>query len=160
GWNHILFKMHHLTNNFRGTISLRSGTNSNLNASINSYDPGAAYYSQGVGYEQDAWYPQIVVNNVYGASSPSNGTAFFGNDTTVTASGVSNGQGPVPYRRTMQYQWGYGLGNADSTYADVSGTPTSTSWSHMMIGVVGHRRFHFFAVSQSGRSSFQNSGGT
>jgi hypothetical protein len=58
----------------------------------------------------------------------------------------------------MQYQWGNDLGNADSDYADVSGTPTGASWSHSTSGVVGHRRFHFFAVSQSGRTSFQNSG--
>jgi hypothetical protein len=60
----------------------------------------------------------------------------------------------------MQYQWGYGLGNADSNYADVSGTPTATSWSQSTTGVTGHRRFHFFAVSQSGRTSFQDSGAT
>jgi hypothetical protein len=58
----------------------------------------------------------------------------------------------------MQYQWGYGLGNADSNYADVSGTPTAPTWSHSTSGVIGHRRFHFFAVSRSGRTSFQDSG--
>src|SRR5947208_194780 len=82
----------------------------------------------------------------------------YGNNTTVAANGASNGQGPVPYWRTMQYQWGNGLGNADSDYADVSGTPASGTWSHSITGVTGHRRLHLFAVSQSGRTSFQNSG--
>src|SRR5439155_25470465 len=55
------------------------------------------------------------------------------------------------------YRWGNGLGDADSDYADVSGTPAATNWSHTT-SVTGHRRLHFFAVSQSGRASFQNSG--
>jgi GH25 family lysozyme M1 (1,4-beta-N-acetylmuramidase) len=157
GWNRVLFKLHHFTNNFRGTVSLRNSTNANLNASVNSYDLGG-YYSFGLGYEQDGWYPQIVVSNFYGAASPANAAAFYGNTTTVAVNGRSNGQGPVPYWRTMQYQWGYSLGNADSSYADVSGTPTGANWSHSTIGVTGHRRFYLFAVSQSGRTSFQNSG--
>jgi hypothetical protein len=160
GWNRVLFKVHNFTGGFQGTVSLRNNTNVNLNASINSYDLGGGYYSHSVGYEQDAWYPQIALTSVYGVSGPINGTAFFGNNTTITASGTSNGQGPVPYWRTMQYQWGHGLDDADSDYADVSGAPTSASWSHTTIGVTGHRRFHFFAVSQSGRTSFQNSGRT
>ena len=51
-----------------------------------------------------------------------------------------------------------GLGNADANYADVSGTPSGAGWSHSTSGVTGHQRFHFFAVSQSGRTSFQDSG--
>src|SRR5207248_9082972 len=89
GWNRILFKVHNSTSSFQGTVSLRNGTNSSLNASINSYDLGG-YQSYGLGYEQDAWYPQIVVNSIYGASSPANTAAFHGNNTTVTASGISN----------------------------------------------------------------------
>jgi GH25 family lysozyme M1 (1,4-beta-N-acetylmuramidase) len=158
GWSRVLFKVHNFTGAFQGTVSLRNGTNVNLNnPSLNCYDLGG-YYSYGLGYEQDAWYPQIVVSNVYDVSSPVNGTAFYGNNTTVAASGAANGQGPVPYWRTMQYEWGNDLGDADSDYADVSGTPTSSSWSHTTTDVTGHRRFHFFAVSQSGRTSFQNSG--
>jgi GH25 family lysozyme M1 (1,4-beta-N-acetylmuramidase) len=158
GWSRILLKVHNFTSGFQGTVSLRNGTNANLNApSINAYDFGG-YYSYGLGYEQDAWYPQISVSSFYGATSPANGTAFYGGNTTVTVSGTSTGQGPVPYWRTMQYQWGNGLGDTDTDYADVSGTATSTTWSHTETDVAGHRRFYFFAVSQSGRTSFQNSG--
>jgi GH25 family lysozyme M1 (1,4-beta-N-acetylmuramidase) len=158
GWNRVLFKLHSFTGTFQGTVSLRASTNVNFNGwAANCYDLGG-YYSYGLGYEQDAWYPQIVVSNVYGLSSPTQGAPLYGNNTTVTASGASNGQGPVPYWRTMQYQWGNALGNADSDYADVSGTPTAATWSHTTTGVSGHRRFHFFAVSQSGRTSFQDSG--
>ncbi len=158
GWNRVLFKLHNVSGTWQGTVSLRNSSNVNLNEpSVNYYDLGG-YYSYGLGYEQDNWYPQIAVYNLYGSSSPTNGRVFYSNNTTVGASGVANGQGPVPYARTMQYQWGYGLGNADSNYADVSGSPTSTSWSHVITGVTGHRRLHLFAVSQSGRTSFQNSG--
>jgi hypothetical protein len=160
GWSRVLFKVHNFSTGFQGTVSLRNGTNANLNApAMNVYDFGG-YYSYGLGYEQDAWYPQIVVSNIYGATSPANAAAFYGNNTTVSANGSSSGQGPVPYWRTMQYQWGYGLGDDDSDYTDVTGNPTSTSWSHTETGVIGHRRLHFFAVSQSGRTSFQNSGTT
>ena len=158
GWSRVLFKVHNVSGGFQGTVSLRNGGNVNLNEpSVNYIDLGG-YYSYGVGFEQDPWYPQIAINNIYGAISPTNGTALYGNNTTVTANGSSNGQGPVPYWRTMQYQWGYGLTNVDSNYADVSGTPTSANWSHNIGSVTGHRRFYFFAVSQSGRTSFQNSG--
>ena len=158
GWSRVLFKVHNFSGGFQGTVSLRNGTNANLNApAMNAYDFGG-YYSYGLGYEQDGWYPQIFVNNFYGVSTPANGAAVYGNSTTVTASGSSSGQGPVPYWRTMQYQWGYGLGGQDSDYTDVMGTPTSTTWSDGTTGVTGHRRFYYFAVSQSGRTSFQNSG--
>jgi hypothetical protein len=158
GWSRVLFKVHNITGSFQGTVTLRNGSNANLNEpSVNYFDLGG-YYTYGVGHEQDGWYPQIVVNSVNGVVNPVNGAAFYGNTTTFTATGLSSGQGPVPYWRTMQYQWGYGLGNADSNYADVSGAPTATNWSHATTGVTGHRRFHFFAVSQSGRTSFQNSG--
>jgi GH25 family lysozyme M1 (1,4-beta-N-acetylmuramidase) len=158
GWNRLLFKLHNFTGGFQGTVSLRNGSNVSLNEpSVNYYDLGG-YYSYGAGYEQDSWYPQITVNNVYGVSNPTNGQPFYGNNSTVTMNGFGAGQGPVPYWRTMQYQWGYGLGNADSNYADVSGTPTATNWSHVITGVTGHRRIHLFAVSKSGRTSFQSSG--
>jgi GH25 family lysozyme M1 (1,4-beta-N-acetylmuramidase) len=160
GWSRLLFKVHNNTSTFQGTVSLRNGSNANLNEPSVNYHNLGGYYSYGLGYEQDEWYPQIVVGGFYGASNPTNGAVFYGNSPTVTANGTSSGQGPVPYWRTMQYQWGYGLGNADANYTDVGGTPTSTSWSHIATGVSGHRRFHFFAVSQSGRTSFQNSGTT
>ncbi len=160
GWSRVLFKVHNFTDGFQGTISLRSGTNSMLNDGSANYSDLGGYYSYGLGYEQDSWYPQIVVSNIYGSVALSNGASFYGNNSVVTANGNSKSGGPVPYWRTMQYQWGYGLTNADSNYADVSGTPTSTNWTHTAVGVTGHRRLYFFAVSQSGRTSFQNSGQT
>jgi hypothetical protein len=57
----------------------------------------------------------------------------------------------------MHYEWGYGL-SGDTDYATVSSG--SNNWSHTQTGVTGHRRFHFFAVSRSGRTSFQNNGQT
>ena len=54
--------------------------------------------------------------------------------------------------------WGNGLSSADSNFAEVSSDGTPASWSHSQSSVTGHRRFHFFAVSQSGRTSFQSSG--
>jgi GH25 family lysozyme M1 (1,4-beta-N-acetylmuramidase) len=158
GWSRVLFKVHNFTGSWQGTVSLRSGTNANLNEPLVSYFDMNGYYSYGLGYEQDSWYPQIVVNSLYGVSNPTNGEVFYGNNTSVTVSGTANGQAPVPLWQTMQYQWGYGLTNADSNYAPVSGTPTAANWSHDAHGVTGHRRFLFFAVSQSGRTSFQNSG--
>ncbi len=160
GWSRVLFKVHNFTGGFQGTVSLRNGGNANLNEPSVNYSDLGGYYSYGLGYEQDSWYPQIVVSNVYGISNPTNGAALYGNSTSVSANGTSMTTGPVPYWRTMQYQWGYNLGNADSNYGDVSGTPTAGSWSHTATGVLGHRRLHFFAVSKSGRTSFQNSGQT
>ncbi len=158
GWNRVLFKLHNFTNNFQGTVSLRNSIDTNLNEpSVNYYDLGG-YYSYGLGYEQDSWYPQIVITNVYGTPNPLNAAAFYGNNTTVFAGGYSKAQGPVPRWRTMQYAWGYGLGNADTDYATVSGAPAASNWTHTATGVTGHRRLHFFAVSQSGRTSFQDSG--
>ncbi|PWU20770.1 MAG: hypothetical protein C5B50_03195 [Verrucomicrobia bacterium] len=159
GWNRVLFKVHNGSSSSGGVISLHNGTD------FHQVEPNIImqpdrYGGFSAGYEQDNWYPQIVVNNFYGTSGPTNGQVFYGNSSIVNANGASNGQGPVPYWRTMQYQWGYGLGNADSNYADVSGAPTAASWSHSMTSVTGHRRMYFFAVSRSGRTSFQNSGAT
>jgi hypothetical protein len=157
GWNRVLFKVHNGGGGFSGVVSLHNGSDFHrVEPSV--YIQTDRYNGFSAGYEQDGWYPQIAVASFYGQAGPINGAAYYGNSTTVAASGTSNGQGPVPLWRTMQYQWGYGLGNADSNYADVSGTPTAASWSHSTAGVTGHRRFHFFAVSKSGRTSFQNSG--
>ena len=157
GWNRVLFKVHNGGGGFSGVISLHNGTDfRRVEPSV--YIQTDRHIGFSIGCEQDGWYPQIAVSSVYGVSSPVNGESYYSNSTTVVANGNSNGQGPVPYWRTMQYQWGYGLGNADSSYADVSGTPTAASWSHATAGVTGHRRFHFFSVSKSGRTSFQNSG--
>jgi hypothetical protein len=56
----------------------------------------------------------------------------------------------------MHWEWGYNI--PEGNYADVSSG--TTSWSHTQTGVTGHRRFHFFAVSRSGRTSRQTSGVT
>ncbi|PWU20771.1 MAG: hypothetical protein C5B50_03200 [Verrucomicrobia bacterium] len=157
GWNRVLFKVHNGGSGFSGVISLHNGTDFHRIEPNVLMEPDR-YGGFSTGFEQDNWYPQIVVTNFYGTSGPTNGQVFFGNNTTVTANGGSSGQGPVPYWRTMQYAWGYGLGNADSNYGDVSGTPTAASWSHSVSGVTAHRRLYFFAVSRSGRTSFQDSG--
>lgn len=157
GWNRVLFKIHNFTGNFQGTVSLRNGANLNLNEpSVNVFDLGG-YYSYGVGYEQDAWYPFNYVTNFCGADNPPPNANLYGKNTTVTASGWAEASGPVPLWRVMHYEWGYGL-SGDTDYATVSSG--SNSWSHTQTGVTGHRRFHFFAVSKSGRTSFQNSGQT
>jgi len=158
GWSRVLLKVHNGGGGWTGMVSFRNGGNNNLNEPSLDYFDCGGYYSYGIGYEQDAWYPTISPTNFYG-SAPVNAAAYYGNNTTVTIGGTSgiNSGSPVPYWRTMQYQWGYGI-SGDSNYADVSGTPTGTSWSHTETGVIGHRRFQLFAVSQSGRTSFQNSG--
>ncbi len=155
GWSRLLFKVHNFTSGFQGTVSLRNSTNANLNEPlVNVFDLGG-FYSYGVGYEQDAWYPTIYLSNFYGAANPQPNHNFYGNDTTVTASGTAAGGGPVPFWKVMHYEWGYAL-SGDSDYSDVNSS--GPSWSHTALDVTGHRRFHFFAVSQSGRTSFQNNG--
>ena len=160
GWNRVLFKVHNGGGGFSGVISLHNGSDFHqMEPSISLQSDRYGGFS--VGYEQDAWFPTITVSDFYGVSSPTVGAAYYGNNTSVTVNSGSSATGsgsPVPYWRTMQYQWGYNLGGADSNYADVSGTPTGTSWSHTTTGVTAHRRFHFFAVSKSGRTSGQASG--
>ena len=157
GWSRVLFKVHNITGSFQGTVSLRNGSNANLNeSSVNVFDLGG-YYSYGAGYEQDAWYPLINVTNFCGGDSPAPSTDVYTNTTTVTASGTALASGPVPFWRVMHYEWGYGLGG-DTDYATVSAS--GANWAHTQTGVTGHRRFHFFAVSKSGRTSFQNNGQT
>ncbi|PWU10336.1 MAG: hypothetical protein C5B50_25740 [Verrucomicrobia bacterium] len=158
GWNRVLFKVHNGTSAASGVISLHHGTDFHqVEPSV--YMQPDRYTGFSVGYEQDGWYPTITPSAVYTTSSPVNAGSYYGNDTTVDISGTSgiNSGSPVPYWRTMQFQWGYGIAG-DSNFADVSDSPTSTSWSHEETGVTGHRRFHLFAVSKSGRTSFQNSG--
>ncbi|HQL78723.1 MAG TPA: Ig-like domain repeat protein [Verrucomicrobiota bacterium] len=157
GWSRVLFKVHNFTGGFQGTMSLRNGGNVNLNEpSVNVFDLGG-YYSYGVGYEQDSWYPFVYVNSFCGGGNPAPGADFYGNTTTVTAGGTAIANGPVPLWRVMHYEWGYGLGG-DTDYAAVSSG--SNTWTHTQTAVTGHRRFHFFAVSKSGRTSFQNNGQT
>jgi len=161
GWNRVLFKVHNGTGGFEGAISLRNGGDKRWNEpSVNVFNMGS-YSSYGLGYEQDAWYPHFDLANVNGVSSPQPGSQVFTNNTTVTASGTAWSSGPVPLWKQMHYEWGYGL-SGDTSYTDVT-TSTSTdngSWSNTTTGVTGHRRFHFFAVSKSGRTSFQDSGST
>ena len=100
GWSRLLFKVHNFTSGFQGTVSLRNSTNANLNEPlVNVFDLGG-FYSYGVGYEQDAWYPTIYLSNFYGAANPQPNHNFYGNDTTVTASGTAAGGGPVPFGRS------------------------------------------------------------
>ncbi|HQL80396.1 MAG TPA: YDG domain-containing protein, partial [Verrucomicrobiota bacterium] len=156
GWSRILFKVRNGGGGFNGTVSLRNGGDRGWNeGSVTRYSS-----SYGLGYEQDDWYPRTTVSSFYGTSSPADAGNFYGNNTTVAANGTASVTGPVPYWRTMQYQWGNGFGGVEGNYADVKGSPTSTSWSHSESGVTGHRRFHFFAVSKSKRTSGQHNGKT
>src|SRR5204863_9609115 len=44
GWNRVLLKVHNLTSTFQATVSLRRGTNVNLNEpAVNYYDFGSFY---------------------------------------------------------------------------------------------------------------------
>ena len=162
GWNRVLFKVHNGGGGFSGVVSLHAGNDFRaIEGSVNMQADRYGGYS--VGYEQDAWFPTISVPNfAYSTSTPAVGAVFYTNNTTLTTSGTSaasTSPSPgVPYWRTMQYMWGYGLGGVDSNYADVTGNPTTTSWTDTRTGVTGHRRFHFFAVSKSGRTSGQASG--
>ena len=150
GWNRILFKVRNGGGGFNGTVSLRSGGDRGWNeTSVNRYSS-----SYGLGYEQDDWYPRIDVSNFEGLSNPQPGNDVFTNDTTINASGTASVTGPVPFWKVMHYEWGYGI--SETNYADV--TSSGTSWSHTQTGVTGHRRFHFFSVSKSKRTSIQNSG--
>ncbi|HQL80274.1 MAG TPA: YDG domain-containing protein, partial [Verrucomicrobiota bacterium] len=113
GWNRILFKVHNGCCGFGGTIGLHHGSDWNqMEPSVNFQAiPGYSadrYGGFGVGAEQDGWYPTISVSSFYGSSSPACGGSYYGNSTTVAASGTSAGQGPVPYWKTMQYMWGNG----------------------------------------------------
>ncbi|PWU08705.1 MAG: hypothetical protein C5B50_28980 [Verrucomicrobia bacterium] len=158
GWNRVLFKVHQGGGGAGGVISLHNGSDFHqVEPSV--YMQPDRYNGFSVAYEQPSWYPTITPNIVYGNGSPTNAASLYGNNTSVTISGSSsiNAGSPVPYWRTMQFQWGYGIAG-DSNYADVSDTPTAANWSHTQNGVTGHRRFHLFAVSQSGRTSFQDNG--
>ncbi len=157
GWHRVLFKIRNGTGGFGGAVSLRNGGDFRWNErSVDLQDMGG-YKSYGVGYEQDGWYPTIAVSSFYGASNPANASSLYGNNTTVFASGTAAGQGPVPLWKEMHFEWGWGL-SGDTNYTDV-GFP-GASWSNATTGVTGHRRFHFFSVSQSHRTSFQDSGRT
>ena len=150
GWSRILFKVRNGSGGFNGTVSLRNGGDRGWNeGSVTRYSG-----SYGLGYEQNDWYPRIDVANFYGGSNPQPNANYYGNNTTVTASGTASVTGPVPFWKVMHYEWGYGI--SEGNYADVSSS--GTSWSHTQSGVTGHRRFHFFSVSKSKRCSFQDNG--
>ncbi|MGI6296868.1 MAG: N-acetylmuramoyl-L-alanine amidase [Armatimonadota bacterium] len=157
GWNRVLFKVHNGTGGFSGTISLRNGGDNRWNEpSVNTFTVNGVK-TYGLGYEQDAWYPRIDVANFCGLSNPQPGDGVFTNNTTVTASGTAVQGGPVPLWKQMHFEWGYGI-SGGTNYTDV--TSSGTTWSHSQANVTGHRRFHFFSVSRSGRTSFQDSGKT
>ncbi len=153
GWNRVLFKVRNGVGGFGGVISLHHGTDFNqMEPSVSLQ--GDRYGGFSVGYEQNDWYPRIDVASCYGLNNPQPNDNVYGNNTTVTASGTASVTGPVPLWKVMHWEWGYGI--SETNYADVSsGTGT---WSHSQTGVTGHRRFHFFSVSRSGRTSRQNSG--
>lgn len=158
GWSRVLFKVHNATSGFAGTMSIRSGTDKRWNEqAVNVFDMGG-YSSYGLGYEQDSWYPRLDVENFNGLDNPQVGAKVYTNNTTVTAYGVASALGPVPLWKVMHYEWGYGLGGLETNYADV--TSNGVAWSHTQSGVYGHRRYQFFAVSQSHRTSFQSGPGS
>jgi len=153
GWNRVLFKVHNGGGGFSGVISLHAGNDFRaMEGSVSLQSDRYGGYS--VGYEQDAWYPRIDVASCYGASNPQPNDNVYGNNTTVTASGTASVTGPVPLWKVMHWEWGYNI--SEGNYADVSSG--TTSWSHTQTGVTGHRRFHFFSVSRSGRTSRQTNG--
>lgn len=157
GWNRILFKVHNGGGGFSGTLSLRNGGDNRWNEpSVNTFTVNGVK-TYGLGYEQDAWYPHIDVANFCGLSNPQPGDSVFTNNTTVAANGTAAAAGPVPLWKQMHFEWGYGI-SGGTNYTDV--TSSGTTWSHTQSGVTGHRRFHFFSVSRSGRTSFQDSGKT
>ena len=150
GWSRILFKVRNGGGGFNGTVSLRNGGDRGWNeGSVTRYSS-----SYGLGYEQDDWYPRIDVSSFYGGSNPQPNGDFYGNNTTVTASGTASVTGPVPFWKVMHFEWGYGI--SETNYTDVSSS--GTNWTHSQTGVTGHRRFHFFSVSKSKRTSRQNNG--
>jgi hypothetical protein len=158
GWNRVLFKIHNGTSGFEGTMSLRNGGNAHLNEPNVAFQPDR-YGGQSVYGEQDSWYPTIDVAAFEGASNPQPNADVYTNDTTINANGtagISSGC-PVPFWKVMHFDWGYGI-SGNTNFANVS--TTGTTWSHVQTGVTGHRRFHFFAVSKSGRTSYQNDGDT
>ena len=157
GWSRVLFKIHNGTGNFEGTMSLRNGSSRNWNEpSVNVFDLGG-YLSYGLGGEQDSWYPRIDVASFDGVSNPQPGTKVYTNNTNVTANGTAWVTGPVPLWKVMHFERGYGI-TGDTNYADV--TSSGATWSHTDTGITGHRRFHFFSVSQSHRTSFQSGQGS
>ena len=158
GWSRVLFKVHSGTGDFAGTMSLRTGTDKRWNEQgVNLFDMGG-YRSYGLGYEQDSWYPRIDVDNFDGLDNPAPGDRVYTNNTTITARGITSAYGPIPVWKVMYYANGYGLGGIDTNYLDV--TSSGTAWSHTQTGVYGHRRYYFFAVSQSHRTSFQSGVGS
>jgi hypothetical protein len=158
GWHRILFKIHNGTSGFEGTMSLRNGIDPDQNEPNVDLQTDRTLGSS-VSGEQDSWYPTIDVAAFEGATNPQPAAAVYTNDTTINANGtagISSGC-PVPFWKVMQFQWGYGI-SGNTNFADVSSS--GTTWSHAQASVTGHRRFHFFAVSRSGRTSYQNNGDT
>ncbi|NLX24200.1 MAG: hypothetical protein GXY55_21335 [Phycisphaerae bacterium] len=158
GWSRVLLKVRNDGGAYYGTISLRNGGTRSWNEpSVTLHDLGGGLKSWSVGYEQDDWHPRIDVASFYSQNDPKPNDDFYGNSTTVTASGTASGGGPVPFWKVMHFESGFGLAG-DTNFADVSSS--GSNWSHSQTGVTGHRRFHFFSVSKSRRTSFQDSGKT
>src|SRR6185295_18214146 len=105
GWNRVVFKVHNGGGGFNGTLSLRNGGTRKWNEpSVNVFDLGG-FYSYGIGYEQNDWYPRLDVASFYGGSNPQTGSDYYGSNTTVTASGWATVTGPVPLWKVMHYEW-------------------------------------------------------
>ena len=156
GWSRVLFKIQQgpAGGGWEGTISLRNGGDTNqeepsVDFQTHRYD-GYSIYN-----EQDGWYPKMTLSNFNGVANPDHGLTLYTNNTTVTASGTVTAQF-IPFWKTGYYQWGRGLSGADTYYKFT--TNSTASWSHTETGVTGYRRFHFFGISKSGRTSGQASG--
>ncbi len=156
GWSRVLFKIQQGPGGggWQGTMSLRNGGDTNqeepsVNFQTHRYD-GYSIFN-----EQDSWFPKMSMTNFNGVANPDHGLTLYTNNTTVTASGTVTAQF-IPFWKTGYYQWGRGLSGADEHYKFT--TNSNASWSHTETGVTGYRRFHFFGISRSGRTSAQASG--
>jgi hypothetical protein len=156
GWSRVLMKVNQSSGGggWEGTVSLRNGgDNRQCEMSVNFQ--GDRYGGYSIYNEQDSWYPTLTLSNFDGVSSPAAGAVVYTNNPTVAASGTAAGNF-IPFWQTMEFQWGNGLSSAGENYNPT--TNNTTAWSHSEASVTGHRRFHFFAVSKSGRTSGQASG--
>ncbi|NLN76279.1 MAG: fibronectin type III domain-containing protein, partial [Armatimonadetes bacterium] len=156
GWNRVLFKVQNgpTASAWQGTISLRNGGDTMQEEPSVSFQTHR-YDGYSIFNEQDGWFPKMTLANFNGVANPEHGLTIYTNNTTVTASGTVTAQF-IPFWKTGFYQWGRGLSGADTYYKFT--TNSTASWSHTATDVTGYRRFHFFGISKSGRTSGQASG--
>ncbi|NLN77172.1 MAG: hypothetical protein GX139_12830, partial [Armatimonadetes bacterium] len=156
GWSKVLFKIQQGPGGggWQGTMSLRNGSDTNRNEpSVNLQSDEYAGYS--IYNEQDGWFPKMSMTTFNGVSNPDSGHTIYTNNTTVTASGTVTAQF-IPFWKTGYYQWGRGLSGSDNYYKFT--TNSGATWSHVETDVTGYRRFHFFGISRSDRTSGQAGG--